>query len=83
MDKVAEIVASGSDEPGTTLSLCSEEFVERFSSSKLIIAKGQGNYEGLSDEPAPLFFLLKVKCAVVARALGAEVGEIALHAQDI
>ena len=83
MDRVAEILPSGSDEPGTTLSLCSAEFVERFSSSKLIIAKGQGNYEGLSDEPAPLFFLLKVKCAVVARALDAQVGEIALRAQDI
>ncbi|MBS3793177.1 DUF89 family protein [Candidatus Bipolaricaulota bacterium] len=41
----------------------------------LVISKGQANYEGLSSHRKPnLFFLLVVKCPMVQRAVGAEVG---------
>lgn len=43
-------------------------------SGSLIPAKGQGNYEGLSETSGSLFFLLMAKCPVVARDLGVEVG---------
>jgi uncharacterized protein with ATP-grasp and redox domains len=33
----------------------------------LIIAKGQGNYETLVGASRPIFFLLKIKCAVFSR----------------
>jgi len=36
------------------------------------------NYEALSDEKRPIFFLLKAKCPVVARDLGLEEGSIIL-----
>ena len=42
----------------------------------IVIAKGQANYETLSSEPYPLFFLLKAKCPVIARDLGVSVGAI-------
>jgi damage-control phosphatase, subfamily I len=81
MDRLAEVVSSGSDGPGTALGACDPEFVELFGRSRLILAKGQGNFEGLSDERAPLFFLLMVKCPVVARELRAPIGRTLLRAQ--
>ena len=80
MDDVAEVISSGSDGPGTTLHGCRPEFLDAFRRASLILSKGQGNFEGLSDEPAPLFFLLMVKCPVVARELDAPVGEVLLRA---
>jgi len=80
MDKIAKVITSGSDAPGTSLRYCTEEFIHTFNRSKLILAKGQGNFEGLSNEDAPLFFLLKVKCPVVARELDTTLGKIVLRA---
>ena len=71
---VVEVIDNGSDAPGTVLSACSEEFRRRFGDSDLIIAKGQGNFETLSDEAADIFFLFKVKCPVVADHVGLPVG---------
>jgi len=78
LDNVAKIVSSGTDAPGTILNLCSENFLKTFRSADLIISKGQGNYEGLSDEVRPVFFLLKAKCSVIARDIGAEQGSLIL-----
>ena len=78
LDKVSEITSSGCDTPGTILKFCSDEFLETYRSASLIISKGQGNYEALSDEKRPLFFLLKAKCQVVARDLGVKNGSIIL-----
>ncbi|MCF7793567.1 MAG: ARMT1-like domain-containing protein [Candidatus Cloacimonetes bacterium] len=69
IDKVATVISSGSTAPGTILKNCSPSFIEIFNNSDLIISKGQGNYEGLSGEDAPIFFLLKVKCEVIGRDL--------------
>jgi hypothetical protein len=49
-------------------------FRRRFEAADLIIAKGQGNYETLSDVPADIFFLFKVKCPVIAEHVGQPVG---------
>jgi len=42
------------------------------------MAKGQANYETLSEEGERLFFLLKVKCPVIARDVGAQTGSVVL-----
>jgi len=78
INEVAEIMSSGCDAPGTILKFCSEDFLRVYRSSDLIISKGQGNYEGLSEEGRPVFFLLKVKCPVIARDIGIEEGSIIL-----
>lgn len=83
IDKVAEIFSSGCDAPGCILSLCSDEFLELYNSAELIISKGQGNYEGLSDEHRPIFFLLKAKCNVVAANIGVPQGSIVLKKANI
>ncbi|HHD81769.1 MAG TPA: DUF89 family protein, partial [Campylobacterales bacterium] len=52
--------------PGTPLRKCSTEFQRKFSRADLIISKGQGNFETLSEIAAPIYFLLTVKCPVIA-----------------
>ena len=79
IDRVADIVVTGSDAPGTILDRCSEEFRGLYDTADLVIAKGQANYETLSDEGPKLFFLLQVKCPVIARETGASVGSIILR----
>lgn len=74
----ANIVSSGSDTPGTPLSRCSRDFLERFIRADMIISKGQGNFETLSDAERPVFFLLLAKCPVIARGIGCAVGDAVL-----
>ena len=69
-----EVIDNGSDAPGTVLENCSETFLRRFTEADLVIAKGQGNFEALSDEPSDIYFLLKAKCPVIADHLGLPVG---------
>jgi len=78
IDQVAEIVSSGTDAPGTILPFCSGKFLKIYRSADLIISKGQGNYEGLSEERGPIFFLLKAKCQVIAKDIGVKEGDIIL-----
>ena len=75
---IVEVIDNGSDAPGTILETCSQAFLDRFADADLIIAKGQGNYETLSDVNKNIFFILKAKCSVIARDLGCEVGEMIL-----
>jgi hypothetical protein len=82
IDQVARIVSSGTDAPGAVLNTCSDEFRRMISGASLIIAKGQGNYEALSREEAPVFFLLKAKCHVIAHSLGVAKDDIVLKRSD-
>ncbi|OYD14395.1 hypothetical protein CH333_08115 [candidate division WOR-3 bacterium JGI_Cruoil_03_44_89] len=76
---VAEVVSTGCDAPGTVLKYCSEDFLNVYKDADVIISKGQGNYEALSGEERPIFFLLKTKCPIIARDLGVESGDIILQ----
>ena len=78
MDRVARIVPSGSDSPATILSQCSSEMLKLYYSADVIIAKGQGNYESLNEEPDNTFFLLRAKCPLLAELLGVSVGDAVL-----
>jgi hypothetical protein len=68
--EVAGIIPSGSDAPGTILNRCNQKFLELFYKSDIIISKGQGNYETLSEVDRDIYFLLMVKCPVIARDIG-------------
>jgi uncharacterized protein with ATP-grasp and redox domains len=76
--RLARIMSSGCSLPGTVLSFCSERFKQALNAADLVISKGQGNYEGLSGERLPVFFLLKAKCEPVARELRVKVGDLVL-----
>jgi len=78
LDSLVEVVDNGSDVPGTILEECSDEFQRQFTEADLVIAKGQGNYETLSDEQKRAFFLLKVKCPVIAEDMGCEEGDMVI-----
>jgi len=75
LDEVAKVISSGCDAPGVILNRCSEAFLDRFKRADLIISKGQGNYETLSSEQRPIFYLLKAKCPIIARDLGVKQGD--------
>ncbi|MBA7575743.1 DUF89 family protein [Candidatus Atribacteria bacterium 1244-E10-H5-B2] len=78
INKVAKITSSGSDAPGTIMKYCSPEFVELYQDAELIISKGQGNYESLSEEDKSIFFLFRAKCPVIAEDVGCKVGDMVL-----
>jgi uncharacterized protein with ATP-grasp and redox domains len=78
LDKVATIISSGSDAPATILSQCSSEMLSFYQSADVILSKGQGNYESLSGRSENIFFLFKVKCPVIARDAGYDVGTLVL-----
>lgn len=81
--EVSEIISSGTTAPGTLLDECSDEFLELFEKTDVIISKGQGNYEALSGIDRPIFFLLRAKCSVIAKDLGVEEGGLILKGMNI
>jgi uncharacterized protein with ATP-grasp and redox domains len=76
IQEVADIISSGCDAPGTILHLCSADFLQIFNDAEMVISKGQGNYETLSEEKRPIFFLLKVKCPVIAADMNIKAGSL-------
>lgn len=76
--ELVEVIDNGSDVPGTILQKCNEAFRKRFHKAGLVIAKGQGNYETLSEVEKDIFFVLKAKCPVIAKDLGCQVGSLVL-----
>jgi len=79
----AEIVSSGTTAPGTILRTCNDNFLEIFRNADVVISKGQGNYEALSDVDRSIFFLLRAKCPVVAEDLGVKDGDLILKGMNI
>jgi uncharacterized protein with ATP-grasp and redox domains len=78
LDKVATIIETGHAMPGANLENSNPEFRRLFQTADLIISKGQGNYEMLSENPEPIYFLLKAKCAIIARDLQVPLGSFIL-----
>ena len=77
--ELAEVIDNGSDAPGTILGDCGKPFVDCFNKADLVISKGQGNYETLSEVDKDIYFLLKVKCPVIARDIGCEMDSLVLR----
>lgn len=78
IDEVAEIISSGSSAPAIIPELCNDDFLEKFNAADMVISKGQGNYEGLSNVERSVFFLLKAKCHVIANDLNVKENDIIL-----
>lgn len=78
LDKVAAIISTGTAIPGVVPKYCSSEFNAAYDNADMVISKGQGNYESLSEEERPIFFLLIVKCDLVAEHIGVQKGELVL-----
>ncbi len=78
IDKIAKIEVVSNGDPGTGPARRSKEFINKLKDADLVISKGQGNYEALSEVDADIFFLLKVKCPLIARDIDAKVGDIVI-----
>ncbi len=74
---IATVVDSGVKTPGIVIEALHEEAKKLFFDADCIISKGMGNYECLSDyKEDSLYYLLKVKCQVVARSLELQPGDL-------
>lgn len=82
LTELCEVIDNGSDAPGTLLGDCSDAFRRRFEAADLVIAKGQGNWETLSETDRTVIFLLQVKCPVIAGHMGLPVGSLVVQASE-
>jgi len=75
-EKMGATVIPSADTAGTDMSLVSESFRSEFASADLVLAKGMGNWETLSELPpsGKVLHLLQAKCPPVARSLGVQLG---------
>ncbi len=66
-----KIITTGTDHVGIILSETPEEFLDIFNTADLIIAKGMGYYESLSEEQlsTSIAYLFKIKCRSIAEEL--------------
>jgi hypothetical protein len=77
MDRLCTLIDSGVNTPGFVYERATKESQKLFDSADVIIAKGMGNYECMSPVTRKnICFLLKIKCSVVSRSLGYEIGSI-------
>jgi uncharacterized protein with ATP-grasp and redox domains len=77
MTSIARVISNGYDAPSTLINKCSEPFRALFDKADIIISKGQGNLEGLIDHTQKkIFFLLMVKCELIARKTGVQEGDV-------
>jgi len=83
LDRAATVISNGSGAPATILSQCSSDMLKHYEQADLIISKGQGNYESLSEAEQNIFFLLKAKCSVVAELLKVDIGDGILVKPDL
>jgi len=76
LGEVAEVITTGNDHIGINLDESSEEFLQRLHEADLIIAKGQGNYESITEFEhllsKPIVYVLRAKCILVAESLGVQ-----------
>lgn len=74
MGEYAKIISNGDNSLGTVLERTSHEFKEIYHKADIIIAKGQANYECLSEQKDKnIYFLLMTKCDVIAKDIGVPV----------
>ncbi|MDR0762217.1 MAG: ARMT1-like domain-containing protein [Campylobacteraceae bacterium] len=77
LNEYAEVVDSGVPTPGFVYSMASHKAQEKFKRADVIIAKGMGNFECMSEQSrANTFYLFKVKCEPVGRFAQAKLGSI-------
>jgi uncharacterized protein with ATP-grasp and redox domains len=69
--ELGEILTTGTATPGIDISQASPQFVSEFNRADLVIAKGMGFYESLSELPrdGKIFYCLRAKCQPVADSI--------------
>lgn len=85
LNEVASVVTSDGDEVGFNPLSASEGLRKLYFSSDLVIAKGMGHYETLSEisPPPPVVHMLKAKCQPVAKSLGVKRGSLVIKLRGV
>lgn len=75
LDEYATLISTGSASVGVVKDYVSDDFKELLESVDLIISKGMGNYEGLTEMTinTPIFYLFNTKCNVIAKEIGVDI----------
>lgn len=70
-----KVITTGTDHVGIILSETPNEFIDILNNAEIIIAKGMGYYECLSEETltCPIVYLFKIKCRSLAEELNMEI----------
>lgn len=73
----SNIISTGTDEVGIRKEDMNGKVKDVWESDGIVIAKGMGNYETISEygSERPVVHILKVKCQAVAQAVGKRVGQ--------
>lgn len=80
LDELTDLTDTGKGYMGLVLPEAPKETIDIFNRSDMIIAKGMGNFETLSElNDRRIFFILKAKCNRVAGMLGVKNGEYCLR----
>lgn len=78
LTKLCPVIDNGGAFIGSPLNHVPDAFIERMRRADVILAKGQGNYETVDEFDGDVFLILRAKCAVVARHMGVEYGQVGL-----
>lgn len=71
MHQHVQIISNGDYSLGTVLKRTSTDFYDIYQKADVVIAKGQANYESLSEEVEKnIYFMLMVKCDVISKDIG-------------
>jgi len=75
---LVKVITTGNSCLGVNWSRSGAQFKKAFRNADLVLAKGQANYETLEGlkTKTPIFFLMQSKCPVVAKYMGAKLGDI-------
>jgi uncharacterized protein with ATP-grasp and redox domains len=80
LDKITDIIEYDNEHldssPGVVIKNASTNFIKIFNSVDMVISKGQGNYESLNNVSREIFFLLMVKCPIVANDIEVPEGSL-------
>ncbi|KXB04887.1 hypothetical protein AKJ49_01590 [candidate division MSBL1 archaeon SCGC-AAA382A03] len=80
LDQLSEIKKIKTEKQDSRLDGITEDFFDKLKNADVVISKGQGNYEAFSGIDANIFYLLMVKCSLVAESLERKEGDIIIKA---
>jgi uncharacterized protein with ATP-grasp and redox domains len=71
LTELAPVITTGSNRIGVPWVHVSEQFRQCYQQSDLVISKGQGNFETMSERhDKDIFYILRAKCDIIAHELG-------------
>jgi uncharacterized protein with ATP-grasp and redox domains len=80
LNKIVTVISNEYDAPSTIVHKSGKMFQQYFEKADLIISKGQGNMEGILPlKDKRIFFLLMVKCNVMAELLNVEKDSLVVY----